>query len=59
METTEKLIEKTPNGGDYSIAYFFDENNIPTIKEKAVIVRICEYTNDGKRVMETYATIQK
>lgn len=57
METTEKKIGKTIYGGDYSIAYYFDKDGNPAPKDKASNVRIVEFTNEGKRVMEIYASI--
>ena len=33
----------TPSGGDYSIAYYYDEDGIPCVKSKADFVNIVEY----------------
>ncbi len=49
---TEKQMGSTPNGGDYSIAYYYDADHNPCPKEKARFVNIVEYTNDGARVGE-------
>lgn len=50
----EILIMKTPNGGDYSESYFFDENWKYTTKENAQHIIIKEYKNNGELIMETF-----
>jgi len=54
---TERVDGSTPSGGDYSIAYYYDEDNIPCKKSKAKSVHIVEYTKDGGRVNEIHAVI--
>lgn len=54
---TEKQMGSTPNGGDYSIAYYYDADHNPCPKEKARFVNIVEYTNDGARVGECYGML--
>ncbi len=56
---TEKQTGSTPNGGDYCIAYYYDADHNPCIKEEASYVNIVEYTNDGKRVDECYGVMGK
>ena len=50
----EKLIMKTPNGGDYSEAHFFDENWEYTTKDKAEHMIIRELKMDGTLLYETF-----
>lgn len=50
----EKLVIKTPNGGDYSEAHFFDENWEYTTKDKAVHMIIKELKLDGSLIYETF-----
>lgn len=50
----ERINEKTPNGGSYSIAYFYDGDRNPCEKNKAHIVHIHEYDNDGNIINETF-----
>lgn len=50
----EKLIMRTPNGGDYSEAHFFDENWRYTIKDKAAHMIIKEFKLDGSLICETF-----
>ena len=47
---TERVDEPTPNGGDYSIAYYYDEQNRPCKKAVASLVNIVEYKKDGECV---------
>lgn len=47
----------TPLGGDYSIAYYYDERHEPCEKAKAKYVNIVIYDNEDKRVNEVYGTL--
>lgn len=49
----------TPNGGAYSIAYFYDKNRTPCEKEKAKYINIVEYSKDGRRLNEVYGVHSK
>ena len=51
MATQERKNGKTPNGGDYSIAYYLDAKGNPIDKSKAKQVRIVEYK--GKKIVKT------
>ncbi|MBR3546760.1 MAG: hypothetical protein IKN86_04275 [Bacteroidaceae bacterium] len=51
---TERHNGATPYGGDYSIAYFYDDNHNPCVKEKAKYVNIVIFNNDGSRINEVY-----
>ena len=50
----QRIDEKTLAGGDYSIAFFMDENGNPVDKSVAVRCHIHEYTKDGRLIMTTY-----
>jgi len=59
MITSERREHQTPNGGDYSeIFYFNDEGNIVD-KEAATKAIIKEYKKDGSLVYETFANINR
>lgn len=53
--TSERINEKTPGGGDYSVVYFKDKDGDKTTKENAVHYEIQEYKNDGTLVQITYS----
>ena len=55
---TEKHNGATPHGGDYSIAYYYDEKHKPCEKAKAKYVNIVIYDKDDKRVNEVYGTLR-
>lgn len=55
---TERIEGHTPNGGDFSIAYYYNEDGEPCIKKEAVRVNIIEYKEDGQRINETYAFLR-
>ena len=54
---TERHEGSTPLGGDYSIAYYYDANHDPCVKEEAKFVNIVIYNNDGSRVNEVYGVL--
>lgn len=56
---TERQDGATPNGGDYSVAYYYDKDGNPCPKKQAVAVNIIEFTNSGRRVNETYGLLGK
>lgn len=53
----EKKEGATPNGGDYSVAYYYDKDGNPCLKEQANAVNIIEYSNSGERINETYGLL--
>lgn len=53
----EKRDNPTPSGGDYSIAYYYDEEGSLCEKQKATRVNIVEYRKGGERVNEHYALL--
>ena len=54
---TERHDNPTPSGGDYSIAYYYDENGDPCEKANAEFVNIVEYNKGDGRINETYGMI--
>ncbi len=54
---TETAYGKTPNGGDYSVAYYYDSSGSPCVKSEAATVNIVEYTKDGDRINECYGVL--
>ena len=54
----ERNDNPTPNGGDYSIAYYYDKDGEPCGKDKAHRVNIVEYKTGGIRVNEVYAMLR-
>ena len=51
---SEKVIGKTPNGGDYSEIFYFDDNGNPIDSDKATRCIIRECKNDGSVIKEIY-----
>lgn len=47
----------TPNGGDLSIAYFYDIERRPCKRKDAAFMNIVEYLNDGTRINEYYGKL--
>lgn len=56
---TERGDGPTINGGAYSIAYYYDQQGNPCLKEEAARVNIVEYTENGERLNETYALLSE
>ena len=48
----ERSMMKTPSGGDYSEAHFFDENWNYTTKDKAMYMVVKEFNVMGKVINE-------
>ncbi|MBQ9650244.1 MAG: hypothetical protein IJV25_07455 [Prevotella sp.] len=53
---TERSDNPTPSGGDYSIAYYYNDVG-PCKKSRANRVNIVEYKKGGIRINETYALL--
>ena len=53
---TERRDGPTPSGGDYSIAYYYDDDG-PCEKSKANRVNIVEYKKGGIRINEHYGLL--
>ena len=45
---------KTPSGGDYAEAHYLDNNHNYTSKEKAALMVIKEYKDDGTMLNEIF-----
>ena len=56
-EFCESHVHPTPNGGDYSTAYFYDKDGNPCRREEATYMNIVEYKKGGERVNESYGEI--
>jgi hypothetical protein len=52
----ERSDNPTPSGGDYSIAYYYDDDG-PCEKDKANRVNIVEYKKGGIRINEHYGLL--
>lgn len=59
MAEHKKIVGKTPNGGDYSEIYFFDENGKPVDESKASRCVIRECKKNGELVNETWGTVEQ
>ncbi|MBQ9667566.1 MAG: hypothetical protein IJV45_02310 [Prevotella sp.] len=55
---TERNDNPTPSGGDYSIAYYYNDDG-PCEKSKANRVNIVEYKKGSIRINETYALLNR
>ena len=53
-EFSESHKGPTPSGGDYSIAYFYDDDGCPCEKNKATMINIVEYKKGDVRINEHY-----
>lgn len=53
MGYQERVNEKTPHGGEYMIAYYYDDNFKPADIKKATIIKIVEYDKKDNPVFET------
>lgn len=51
---TERHDNPMPSGGDYSVAFYYDEDHIPCTREVAYYINIVEYTANGARINEHY-----
>lgn len=55
MTNPEVVMEKTPNGGDYSEFWYLNKNgDVAKTKEEATKFIILEKTNSGELVQTTY-----
>jgi hypothetical protein len=50
----EKVVGKTPSGGDYSEAHYFDDNRKYVHKSKATSIIIRECKANGDIIIEHY-----
>ena len=49
----DRVDEPTPNGGDYSVAYYMNDDRNPCEPKYATMCEIVEYKNDGTPIMST------
>lgn len=54
--TPERIDGPTPDGGDYSIAYFRDAEGNPCPRAEAAEVEVVEFSADGEQINRTYLT---
>ena len=57
IKNYERIEGVTPNGGSYSVAYYFDNNDEPCPKQKAYRAEIIEYDNNDNRINTTYSLV--
>ena len=57
MITEERREGKTPNGGVYSVAYYYDKDYTPVDKARATQMKIIEYSAEGNDLHRTYASV--
>jgi hypothetical protein len=57
MITKETKKHKTPNGGQYSEVYYFNNEMEPVDKSKATVIMVRELDKDKNLIFETQATI--
>lgn len=57
MAKHKKIIGKTPNGGDYSEIYFFDDGGNIVDETKATKCVIRECAENGDLISETWGAI--
>lgn len=58
-EFCESHVSPTPNGGDYSTAYFYDEYGHPCRKADATYMNVVEFKKGGERVNESYGEVRR
>ena len=57
--TSERRDKPTPNGGDYSVIFYFDDDGNSVDKTVATKAIIKEYKSDGTVINEIFADISK
>lgn len=53
----KRIDGATPNGGQYAILYFRDNNGRPCSESKAATVEAVEYSADDVELFRTYAIV--
>ena len=53
----EVILERTPNGGDFSVGLFSDAEHVPVSKDKAFYLEIHECDENGDSIHRTYGYI--
>ncbi|MBQ0161087.1 MAG: hypothetical protein KBT28_10785 [Bacteroidales bacterium] len=54
-----RVDSPTPNGGAYSVQYFYDKNRRPCKKEDAYMYVICEYDENDNYINSVYSFIEQ
>jgi len=57
--TSERRDGPTPNGGDYSEIFYFDDDGNSVDKTEATKAVVKEYKNDGTVINEIFADINR
>lgn len=55
---SQRINTKTPNGGDYVIAYYQNDAGESVDKDKATRAEFVEYATGGEIVHRTYMVIE-
>lgn len=53
-KTFERVYDKTPNGGDFSEIYYYNQNHMPCLSNEAVTCTILERKFSGEIITRTY-----
>jgi hypothetical protein len=56
VASQRRVDEKTPNGGAYSIAFFFNDRRESVDETEATGMEVVEYLADGTEIFRTYGT---
>ena len=56
---TETRVHKTPAGGVKSVLFYFDDHWNPVDRDKATVVDIHEYDEDGRLIKTTIGRIER
>lgn len=55
----KKVLGPTPNGGEYSIMYFYNDKDEPVDSSVATKAVGCEFDKDGKLIFESKIILKK
>jgi hypothetical protein len=53
-KTQERIDEPTPNGGEYSIAYYRAADGSPVAKQSASSIEVVEFDGFDRQIFRTY-----
>lgn len=59
MATQKRIDEQTPNGGAYSIMFFFDDNDKLVEEKEATKFIVKEYDKNDNIIIETNGFLEK
>lgn len=57
LGSIERMDSHTPNGGAYSIAYYYDKDKKTTNKQNAKFAEIVEYDKDNNEINRIYMSV--